>query len=251
MNHAVAVVNGYLHHYSRTMRRVRKRRDYARDVEDEKQVGHLLFAIFDCRHMALEGFWDSIVPQFYRYVNPNNPWSAELEINPKVAFVQLPQTFTGLSIREDFFDMRNEYLFRMANTVRTGVGAITSCGTNAVWNYPLHDAIGAQIQRGDDDRGHGVVARGYCGGPEGRLPLQEVSSGREEGHGGLRGGRLPLVERGRAALVDVVLVPAASLPLPVAGPVLRRRPHNGHGHLLPSHKVGPLPPDEVLGSGPT
>merc|ERR1711937_897931 len=25
-------------------------------------------------------------------------------------------------------------------TVRTGVGAITSCGTNAVWNYPLLDA---------------------------------------------------------------------------------------------------------------
>merc|ERR1719502_1877550 len=140
MNHAVAVVNGYLHHYSRTMRRVRKRRDYALKEDDAKQVGHLLFAIFDCRHMALEGFWDSIVPQFYRYTNPNNPWSAELEINPKVAFVQLPQTFTGLSIREDFFDMRNEYLFRMANTVRTGVGAITSCGTNAVWNYPLLDA---------------------------------------------------------------------------------------------------------------
>ena len=34
---------------------------------------------------------------------------------------------------------RNEYLFRMANTVRSGVGAITSCGTNAVWNYPLVD----------------------------------------------------------------------------------------------------------------
>merc|ERR1711970_965742 len=83
MNHAVAMVNGYLHHYSRTMRRVRKRRDYSRDAADAKQVGHLLFAIFDCRHMALEGFWDSIVPQFYRYVNPNNPWSAELEINPK------------------------------------------------------------------------------------------------------------------------------------------------------------------------
>ena len=27
----------------------------------------------------------------------------------------------------------------MANTVRSGVGAITSCGTNAVWNYPLVD----------------------------------------------------------------------------------------------------------------
>ena len=37
--------------------------------------------------------------------------------------------------------MRNEYLFRMANTVRTGVGAITSCGTNAVWNYPLPDCV--------------------------------------------------------------------------------------------------------------
>ena len=133
MNHAVEVVNAYLHHYSTTMRRVR-----ARGSRDDAG-GHLLFAIFDCRHMALEGFWDAVVPQFYRYTRPNNPWSSELEINPKVAFVQLPQTFTGLRIQEDFFDMRNEYLFRMANTVRTGVGAITSCGTNAVWNYPLVD----------------------------------------------------------------------------------------------------------------
>ena len=94
---------------------------------------------------SIAGTWRSrasgtlIVPQFID-IRIEQPLVAELEINPKVAFVQLPQTFTGLSIREDFFDMRNEYLFRMANTVRTGVGAITSCGTNAVWNYPLLDA---------------------------------------------------------------------------------------------------------------
>ena len=33
--------------------------------------------------------------------------------------------------------MRNEYGFRIANTVRSGVGGVTSCGTNAVWNYTL------------------------------------------------------------------------------------------------------------------
>ena len=224
-----------MHHYSRTMRRVRKRRDYFR--RGRREAGRS-FTICDLRlrHMALEGFWDSIVPQFYRYTNPNNPWSAELEINPKVAFVQLPQTFTGLSIREDFFDMRNEYLFRMANTVRTGVGAITSCGTNAVWNYPCPArSISAQIQRGDDDRGHGVVARGHRRRAQGRLPVQAIGSGREEGHGGLRGGCVPLVEGRGAALLDVVLVPAASLPLPVAGPVFRGGADHGDGHLLPSH----------------
>ena len=51
--------------------------------------------------------------------------------------MQLPQTFAGLGLEEDFFDMRNEYGFRMANTVRNGVGGVTSCGTNAVWNYEI------------------------------------------------------------------------------------------------------------------
>merc|ERR1712100_202057 len=84
-------------------------------------------------------------------------------------------------------------------------------------------------------------------GAQGRLPVQEISSGREEGHGGLRGRRLPLVEGRGPALLDVVLVPPASLPLPMAGPVFRRGAHHGHGHLLPGDAFRSLPPHEVLG----
>ena len=123
MNHAVAVVNGYLHHYSRTMRRVRKRRYYCGDAADAKQVGHLLFAIFDCQHMALEGFWDSIVPQFYRYTNPEQPLELRSSRDQSESSVlAAPADFYWVVHPRDFFDMRNEYLFRMANTVRTGVG---------------------------------------------------------------------------------------------------------------------------------
>ena len=97
----------------------------------------MFFAIFDCRHMGTQGFWDAVIPNFYRYKSHKNPWQREIEINPTVSFVQLPQTFAGLGLEEDFFDMRNEYGFRMANTVRNGVGGVTSCGTNAVWNYEI------------------------------------------------------------------------------------------------------------------
>lgn len=183
--HASAVLNFYLRHYSSTMhvmkrnharkRTVKPRRVDSKHCTDNLEIPEnskknetaacMLFAIFDCRHMATQGFWDVVIPYFYKYRYLNNPWSRELAIDRPVAFVQLPQTFNSLTIDTDIFDMRedaesiqlfsvplayysvrecsrpnklgNEYLFRIANNIRTGVGAITSCGTNAVWNYDI------------------------------------------------------------------------------------------------------------------
>jgi hypothetical protein len=133
MNHAVDILDAYLVRRSNC---VRKLRELKEDGITTK-TGRLFFAIFDCRHMGTQGFWDAVVPHFFRYVSHSNPWLRTLDINTKVAFVQLPQTFAGLDLDEDFFDMRNEYGFRIANTVRSGVGGVTSCGTNAVWNYEI------------------------------------------------------------------------------------------------------------------
>jgi hypothetical protein len=140
MNHAMEVLTNYVRQHSSTFNHMREKRDRDQKIEEQERgiEAHMLFAIFDCRHMATEGFWDAVVPYFYRYKHPDNPWAQELIIDRKVAFVQLPQTFTGLSLEDDVFDMRNEYLFRMANTVRSGVGAITSCGTNAVWYVSIN-----------------------------------------------------------------------------------------------------------------
>ena len=33
----------------------------------EDGVGTLLFGVFDCRHMGQQGFWEGVVPNFYRY----------------------------------------------------------------------------------------------------------------------------------------------------------------------------------------
>ena len=38
----------------------------------------------------------------------NNNDDDDIRINSNVAFVQMPQTFAGLGMEEDFFDMRNE-----------------------------------------------------------------------------------------------------------------------------------------------
>ena len=64
-----------------------------------------------------------------------------LAIDQKTCFTQMPQTFAKLDMEEDFFDMRNEYGFRLSNTIRSGVGAVTSCGTNACWNLKLKNKI--------------------------------------------------------------------------------------------------------------
>mmetsp|Transcript_8246 Transcript_8246/g.25506 ORF Transcript_8246/g.25506 Transcript_8246/m.25506 type:complete len:1584 (-) Transcript_8246:1211-5962(-) len=158
MNHAMEILNFYIRHHSTTMRLMKKNALYEQRSGKHRQTpgttsvdmdvpavsptretkACLLFAIFDCRHMATQGYWDCVVPYFFKYRYLNNPWSRELSIDRPVAFVQLPQTFNSLTIDNDIFDMRNEYLFRLANNIRSGVGAITSCGTNAVWNYDLY-----------------------------------------------------------------------------------------------------------------
>ena len=135
MNHAVDILDAYFVRHSKLVQML----VWFQRNEVYTKTPRMFFAIFDCRHMGTQGFWDAVIPNFYRYKSHKNPWQREIEINPNVSFVQLPQTFAGLGREEDFFDMRNEYGFRMANTVRSGVGAITSCGTNAVWNYPLVD----------------------------------------------------------------------------------------------------------------
>lgn len=68
----------------------------------------LLFAIFDCRHMATQGFWDAVIPYFYEYEHIENPWCRDLIVDRTVAFVQLPQSFTSLTIENDIFDMRTK-----------------------------------------------------------------------------------------------------------------------------------------------
>ena len=133
MNHAVDMLDAYLVRHSNLVRMLAA---FKRCGIENKQA-RLFFAIFDCRHMGTQGFWDAVVPHFFKYKTHKNPWVRELEINSKVSFVQMPQTFAGLGLDEDFFDMRNEYGFRMANTVRNGVGGVTSCGTNCVWNYEI------------------------------------------------------------------------------------------------------------------
>lgn len=192
MNHAMEILNFYLRHHSSTMKVMKKNYEYERSlnkafaIENEKRVmslddvpenstkketrACLLFAIFDCRHMATQGYWDVVVPYFYKYRNLNNPWSRGLAIDRPVAFVQLPQTFNSLTIDNDIFDMRNEYLFRLANNVRSGVGAITSCGTNAVWNYdlffqqdPLEHRFNEDTMIEDTASSHDVIIAGRKG----------------------------------------------------------------------------------------
>ena len=79
----------------------------------------MLFTVFDCRHMGQPGFWDAVIPHFWKYKESGNVFENRLRINEKNSFVQMPQTFAELPLEEDFFDMRNEYGFRMSNTVNS------------------------------------------------------------------------------------------------------------------------------------
>eukprot|EP00634_Sargassococcus_sp_CCMP2135_P009750 CAMPEP_0198653902 /NCGR_PEP_ID=MMETSP1467-20131203/7348_1 /TAXON_ID=1462469 /ORGANISM="unid. sp., Strain CCMP2135" /LENGTH=1651 /DNA_ID=CAMNT_0044389879 /DNA_START=6 /DNA_END=4961 /DNA_ORIENTATION=+ len=144
--------------------------DVPPDKRSNPVAACLLFAIFDCRHMATQGFWDAVIPYFYAYKHIHNPWSRELQVDRPVAFVQLPQSFNSLTLDNDIFDMRNEYLFRFANNIRSGVGAITSCGTNAVWNYdikfqatPLEHRFNEDTMIEDTASSHDVIIAGRKG----------------------------------------------------------------------------------------
>ena len=101
------------------------------------------------------------MPYFFKYRDgPNRGAGAGdeedemiLEINEEACFVQMPQTFAELELDEDFFDMRNEYGFRVSNTVRSGVGAVTSCGTNACWNIDLNNVLTRRVpKKASDER---------------------------------------------------------------------------------------------------
>lgn len=181
MNHAMEIINYYLRYESATFRlleakRMMKKRRKKKTVQvpensvDNPTEACLLFAIFDCRHMAVQGFWNAVIPYFFHYRDETNPWSTNLEIDHNVAFVQLPQSFSSLTIEDDIFDMRNEYLFRLANNIRSGVGAITSCGTNAVWNYdikfqqdPLEHRFNEDTMIEDTASSHDVIIAGRKG----------------------------------------------------------------------------------------
>lgn len=201
MNHAMEILNFYLRYESATFKLLEAKRMVRADepvttieVPDNSPKNPidacLLFAVFDCRHMAVQGFWNAVIPYFFHYKNCTNPWSSELEIDHNVAFVQLPQSFSSLTIDDDIFDMRiataslhptssrksvviragNEYLFRLANNIRSGVGAITSCGTNAVWNYdikfqhdPLEHRFNEDTMIEDTASSHDVIIAGRKG----------------------------------------------------------------------------------------
>ena len=48
--------------------------------------GTLLFSVFDCRHMGQQGFWDAVVPHFFKYKATENIFEDELVINHKNSF---------------------------------------------------------------------------------------------------------------------------------------------------------------------
>ena len=54
------------------------------------------------------GFWNAVMPHFFKYNETSNSLHIKLAINRENSFVQMPQTFAGLTLEEDFFDMRNE-----------------------------------------------------------------------------------------------------------------------------------------------
>lgn len=111
MNHAMEILNHFLRHHSSTFQVLKEKRKGAEPGKQQsrnKADANLLFAIFDCRHMAVQGFWDAVIPYFYGYKHVNNPWARELTLDSSVAFVQLPQTFTSLTLDSDIFDMRSD-----------------------------------------------------------------------------------------------------------------------------------------------
>jgi len=91
-----------------------------------------LFAIFDARHMPHEKFWWWVLPAFFQRKQDNQ----RADVRHDVSFVQVPQRFAKLQNSKDFLDVTNGMGFNLINQMRNNVGAVTSCGTNAVWLLP-------------------------------------------------------------------------------------------------------------------
>eukprot|EP00927_Polykrikos_kofoidii_P027055 TRINITY_DN23948_c0_g1_i1.p1 TRINITY_DN23948_c0_g1~~TRINITY_DN23948_c0_g1_i1.p1 ORF type:complete len:1396 (+),score=196.49 TRINITY_DN23948_c0_g1_i1:73-4260(+) len=95
-----------------------------------------LFAIFDARHMPHKKFWYWAMPSFF-LEQPEGGF----ELNSRVSFVQAPQTFAKMPGTTDYLDLQNGFFYNVMNNMRNKAGAVTSCGTNAVWLLPGKDRL--------------------------------------------------------------------------------------------------------------
>eukprot|EP00928_Gymnodinium_smaydae_P036947 TRINITY_DN25737_c0_g1_i1.p1 TRINITY_DN25737_c0_g1~~TRINITY_DN25737_c0_g1_i1.p1 ORF type:complete len:1396 (+),score=159.09 TRINITY_DN25737_c0_g1_i1:31-4218(+) len=95
-----------------------------------------LFAIFDARHMPLHKFWYWCLPSFFTK-KPEGGY----DLNSAVSFVQAPQTFAKMPGTVDYLDLQNGFFYNVMNQMRNKCGAVTSCGTNAVWLLPSKDRL--------------------------------------------------------------------------------------------------------------
>jgi endoglucanase len=103
-----------------------------------------LFAIFDARHMPVKKFWYWTLPTFFSETS-----SGAFELNKRVSFVQAPQTFTKMPGINDYLDLQNGFFYNVMNQMRNKAGAVTSCGTNAVWLLPGQETLPFTGQKED------------------------------------------------------------------------------------------------------
>mmetsp|Transcript_75524 Transcript_75524/g.233653 ORF Transcript_75524/g.233653 Transcript_75524/m.233653 type:complete len:684 (+) Transcript_75524:1181-3232(+) len=95
-----------------------------------------LFGIFDSRHMPYRRFWWWVLPAFFRKNS-----IGRYTLNQDVSFVQVPQSFARVDLLTDFLDVTNGLGFNLINQMRNNCGAVTSCGTNAVWLLPNEEEL--------------------------------------------------------------------------------------------------------------
>lgn len=91
---------------------------------EELNVKHGLFSIADARHQYQPDFFLETIPYFFRN---------KFELNPRVAFTQVPQYFQEMPDDADFLDTNNSSFFRLGCMLRNCCGGVSSCGTNGTW----------------------------------------------------------------------------------------------------------------------
>merc|ERR1719410_251614 len=105
-----------------------------------------LFAIFDARHMPYKKFWYDVLPAFF---HPGEHVAQVWRLNRDISFAQTPQRFAKLPTSNDFLDFQNAFFFNCMNQLRNNAGAVTSCGTNAVWLLPKAHTLPHMGEGGD------------------------------------------------------------------------------------------------------
>jgi hypothetical protein len=91
---------------------------------------HMLYGIFDARHMPHPDFWRKCLPKFMN----NKDLGYTYEVNDQVCMVQAPQSFASVKLDDDILDVTNGMCFNVMNVIRNRCGGVTSCGTNAIWH---------------------------------------------------------------------------------------------------------------------